>query len=291
MNYKSIHFLLLATLFFSCQQEKEPKKEIENNAVTISPYKQWTQLEKGMEFIEIDAPEKSKVNNSVISILRIEPEHFEFEMYNASQRGRKPLKASQWAEKHDLDVVFNAGMYDMTNGMTHRGYLKNNKHLNNRELEPHYNSMIAFQPKDSLNSNFDIFDLECQPWKSIKNDFNCYAQGMRMIDCNSEPLSWNKKKQSCSMLVAAKDPQGRIYILFTRSPYTQNQMISFMKDMPYDLSSAIYLEGGPETSLFIKTNNILIKRFGSYVTQTFANDDNPDFWPIPNVIGITKKNK
>jgi hypothetical protein len=242
-------------------------------------------------FGEMDAPEKSKIGNSKIYILRFDPAYFEFNMYNASKRRRKPLKASEWSKKYNLQVVFNAGMYDMDNGLIHRGYSKNGRYYNNRRFQPGYYSMLAFQPVDSLKSEFDIHDLECTSWKEIKNEYRCLAQGMRMIDCSGEALDWNKKKQSCSMLVAAKDPKGRIYLIFSRSPYTHNQMIGFMQEMPYELSHAIYLEGGPETSLYINMDGHTFNGIGSYVSNSFPTDANTDFWPIPNVIGIRKKDQ
>src|SRR5690606_1071469 len=116
-------------------------------------------------------------------------------------------------------------------------------------LYPGYNAMIAFNPHDSLENNFKVLDLKCDDWHQVKNDFQCYAQGLRMIDCNGSALSWNKP-QSCSMLVVSTDDFDNIYYIFTRSPYTHNQMIQFMRGFPFRLSNAIYMEGGPQTSLF-----------------------------------------
>jgi hypothetical protein len=55
------------------------------------------------------------------------------------------------------------------------------------------------------------------------------------------------------------------------------------------LRNAIYLEGGPETSLYIKVGDTVIEKIGSYVSQTYPNDDNVEFWELPNVIGLKLK--
>ena len=89
-----------------------------------------------------------------------------------------------------------------------------------------------------------------------------------MLDCNGNPMAWNKV-QSCSMLVAAEDPKGFFYLIFCRSPYTQNEMIQFLHKMPYKLRNAIYLEGGPETSLLIDVNGHCIEKVGSWVAKTW----------------------
>ena len=48
------------------------------------------------------------------------------------------------------------------------------------------------------------------------------------------------------MLVTAVDALGNIYFIFSRSPYTHNEMIEFMLDFPFKLNNAIYMEGGPQ---------------------------------------------
>jgi hypothetical protein len=277
--------LSISILLNSCSQ---PEVKAEKKIVP-EKYSGWTQLAKGVEYIEMAAPQKSFLGDSKLSILRLEPEQLQFFMYNATQMGNMRLTAPQWADSFDLNIVMNAGMYDLANGLIHRGYLKNGRHFNNKKVHPEYNSMIAFAPKDSIYCNFDILDLECENWAEVCDQYSCYAQGMRMIDCNGEAMGWNKKNQSCSMLVATKDAKGRIWFIFSRSPYTHNQMISFMGTFKEDLRNAIYLEGGPETSLYIDINDICIEKVGSYVSQTYPTDDNKDFWELPNIIGIKIK--
>jgi hypothetical protein len=150
--------------------------------------------------------------------------------------------------------------------------------------------MIVFNPKDSTKQVFDIKDLKCNSWEHLKHNYYGYAQGMRMIDCAGEPLSWSKRNQSCSMLVAGMDNANQLYLLFCRSPYTHDQMIRFLLEFPFSLHNVIYLEGGPETSLFVRANGSVIRRVGSYVSDTYPTDENSNFWPLPNIIGLRRKN-
>jgi hypothetical protein len=92
--------------------------------------------------------------------------------------------------------------------------------------------------------------------------------------------------QSCSMIIIATDVSGNLYIVFTRSPYTHRDMISFLLGMPLDIGTTVYLEGGPETSLYVNTGDTVIAKFGSYVSNTCDNDDNDHFRKIPNVISL-----
>ncbi len=260
-------------------EESSPKQKFE-----------WIELAKGMDYCETDAPIVSPINDSKITIVKINPNYFDFFLVTATEHKKKSRPADIWADTFGFNMVVNAGMYDLANGLINRGYMKNYGHYNNQQVNPAYNSMIALNPVDSSRAAMTILDLKCHPWENVKKDYHCYAQGMRMIDCDGEALGWNKRKQSCSMLVAALDPEGNIYYIFARSPYTHNEMISFMKGFPFKLTNAIYIEGGPETSLHIDINGHCIQKTGSYVSQTYAKDDNDHFWDLPNVIGIRQKN-
>lgn len=260
-----------------------------NLDTVIVPVYEWKNLADGIDLCEPSAPRLSILGDSKLTIIKINPNKFDFELLTATQYSKISRPVNEWADSFNLNLVINAGMYELSNGLINRGYMKSYDHHNNASFNPNYNSMIALNPKDTMETKFTIMDLKCDTWEKVKSDYHCYSQGMRMIDCNGEALSWNKRNQSCSMLIAAKDAEGNIYYIFSRSPYTHNQMIGFMMDFPFELTNAIYLEGGPETSLYVKVGDTLIERVGSYVSQTYPRDDNDHFWPLPNVIGLRVK--
>jgi hypothetical protein len=248
---------------------------------------QWQTLGKGISLLETVAPLKSYVGDSKLTILRLNPDQLEFHVYAATHGDSVRKDAMEWADSLRLNIVFNAGMYELSKPLNARGFLKTFDHYNNPNLAEGFNCMLGVGPKDtSKYNNIDILDLQCANWQSAKNDFEGYVQCLRMIDCNGGPMSWTRRKQSCSMLVAAKDPQGRFYLIFCRSPYSQNQMIAFMKEMPFELSHALYLEGGPETSLLVDVNEHCIQKVGSWISTSYETDKNNHFWNLPNIVGI-----
>ena len=249
----------------------------------------WSELAPGLSYCETDAPKVSFIGDSKLTMVKINPKRVKVQLLSATEYANVTRSAAEWADTFGLNIVINAGMYDLRNGLTNKGFMKNYSHLNNPVLHPSYNCMMAFNPKDSTLNQFTIFDLQCTNWEKEQHRYHSFSQGMRMLDCEGNPLSWNKKKQACSMLVAATDSSGAIYFIFTRSPYTHNEMIEFMRLFPFRLTHAIYLEGGPETSLYITIGNTVIQKIGSYVSDTYTNDDNDHFWKLPNVIGITLK--
>lgn len=283
LNRLFVIYIVLASIW-SCSEGRTVKVKQKPN------YANWTTLTKGMEYREIDAPKKSFIGDSKLAILRMDPSQFQFDLFTATQHDSIPKSVQKWSDSFHLMVAFNAGMYDLNKPLISRAYLQNGKHLNNGQLLEDFNLMMALGPKPKRQrSNIEVLDLTCANWEQEKNNFKGFAQGLRMIDCNASPMYWKKKIQSCSMLVAAEDQKGWFYLIFTRSPYTHNQMIDFMKQMPGGLHDAIYLEGGPETSLLINVNGHHIKKVGSWVSTTWESDANKHFWPLPNIVGVRKK--
>jgi hypothetical protein len=249
----------------------------------------WVTLAPGLHWCETDAPYLSKIGDSKLTIVKIDPKKVDFELFAATNMDRKPRTALEWSDSFDLQVVFNAGMYDLSKPLTSRGFLKTRSHINQPALHPSFNAMLAFHPTNQSAEPMRIFDLTCTPYASFKSDYESYIQGLRMIDCKGQPVFWKKKAQSCSMLVAAQDNDGSFYLLFSRSPYTHNEFIRMLMKFPTALTTAIYLEGGPETSLFVNLHHMQLHNVGSFVSSTYETDSNCTFWPLPNVVGIRLK--
>ncbi len=279
---------LMASMFLSCSTNKK-RTENEQKVKPID-YSNWVTLTNGVQYREIKAPIKSEIGDSKISLVRMDKDSFEFDIYSATEYDSVPRSVSDWANKHKLNIVFNSGMYSQENTLLSRAFLKSSgKHVNNPSIIEDFNLMMAMSPNVNHRENIEVLDLTCENFNQIKNEFNCYAQGLRMIDCNGKPMFWKKKIQSCSMIIAAEGTDNKFYLIFCRSPYTHNQMIEFMLKMPYGIRNAIYLEGGPETSLFIDVNGHHIERVGSWVSDTWESDENNHFWSLPNVVGIKSK--
>jgi hypothetical protein len=254
-------------------------------------YSHWVTLTKGLQYREINAPVKSEIGDSKISLVRLDRDLFEFDVFSATNYDSIPKSVDRWAKKHKLNIVFNSGMYSQENTLLSRAFLKAGKHVNNPSIIEDFNLMLAMSPNVLHRENIEVLDLTCENFDKIKNEFNSYAQGLRMIDCNGKPMFWKKKIQSCSMIIAAEGTDNKFYIIFCRSPYTHNQMIEFMLKMPYGIRNAIYLEGGPETSLFIDVNGHRIQKVGSWVSDTWESDENNHFWSLPNVVGVKSRSQ
>lgn len=308
---KSI-FILLTVLFTNVACTQIQEKQIEENIEqqidslqintqqnTISPFKndtykaydnKWVQLSIGVYYTEQTAPDSSYIGDSKISLLKFDPNVVDAEFKSALENEKHALCVVDYADKFDYNIAINAGMYDLRTYYKSAGLLINSEDFtNNPNLKKGYNMMICANPKQKGLPNFDIVDLTEESWHSVRNKYSSFAQGLRMIDGQGNPMPWDRNPMSCSQLIVAKDNDGMIYFIFTRSPYTHNYMIKFMVSL--GLKSAIYMEGGPQTSLFVDINDYRIEKLGSYASKTYAKNNNYEYWPLPNIIGLKLKNE
>jgi hypothetical protein len=285
LKYNGIKVFILLFLGISLSQTCKLNAQERHDTLTV-----WHNLQKGLCFWEPDAPEKSMINDSKIFILKADPRLCNFRMLSSSEHGKQNRPADVWAKDFGVSVAVNAGMFNIRNHRTNKGYLKNYSHTNNSKLNGSYNVVMAMNPKRKSDPAMTICDLTCTNWEAIKSNYHTLCQGMRMIDCDGNRMAWDKRPgQACSMVVGATDLTGNIYFIFTRSPYTHQKMIGFLIRLIPDIRTTVYLEGGPEASLYIQTNDTIISKYGSYVSKTYANDNNDHFWKIPNVIGIQSR--
>ena len=248
----------------------------------------FTQFSKnGLDYIEVSAYKESFIGDGMLSILKLNPKYFDFQLICKSQT--KVLKsATQLIDSLNGNIIFNAGMYNLQDETSHQFFMKNFEHMNNPILSSNVNGIIAFNPsKDSI-PKLQLFDLTMDNWDDIKKSYQSLVQGYRMIDCNGEPVFWNNRFQSCSMSVLAQDKENNVYFIFSRSPFTQNQMIENLLNLPFKLLNAIYLEGGSRANFILSSKQYDIRKVGSYVSTYNPNDKNKKFFPVPNFIVLTQ---
>ena len=259
------------------------KKELNENELQIN----WKEIDKGLYFTEIHPKKKSIIGNSKISVLKIDPKYYKFNLISSKENNEKNKTAKEWAESKGLLAAINAGMY-RGDYQTNTGFMKSYDFVNNNKLENDYNAIVAFNRKDKAFPEFQIIDLKCQSWDEMKDKYNSYVQGIRMIDCNQNNV-WSQQNKKWSISAIGKDKDGNALFIFTRSPYSVYDFNNILLESPLNIYNAMYLEGGPEASFYLNHNKIEIEKFGSYETDFYESDENKQSLKIPNIIGITKK--
>lgn len=232
------------------------------------------------------APQKSTVGNSTLYMVRVSPTYFDFKVLCESATRAKSRTAPQWAADSNLVAVVNGGMFQM-DGLTGVGMLKSGDHFNNSKPNADNTFFVAGPLKAGLPSA-QIIDRTCQDWQRLIDSYSYVCQGIRMVDCQQRN-KWSVQEKMWSMVTIATDKAGNVLLFFSRSPYRVHDLIAMLLDLPLDLKSMMYLEGGPEASLVLSTAECKWSYMGSYETGFFESDANNRFWPIPNAIGVVRK--
>lgn len=246
----------------------------------------WVKIDAGLHHAEFAGVPASTVGDSRIDIIRIDPRLYLVEVKMISQTKDYSLTAQEWCRKYDLLAAINAGMFQK-DFSTHVGYLRHDGHVNCAKSTPKYLSAAAFNPVDTAQPPFRIFDLDATPLDNVKERYRTVIQNLRLIK-HPGRNTWSQQDKMWSEAALGEDKQGNILFIFSRSPYSMYDLNHILLKLPIDLVAAQHLEGGPEASLFLSHNAHLIERMGSFETKFMPFDTNERFWPLPNVIGIVK---
>lgn len=109
-----------------------------------------------------------------------------------------------------------------------------------------------------------------------------------MINCEGEN-TWQQDQKKWSMVLLGEDKNQNILFIFVRSPYRVHDFINHLKNLNIGINRLMYLEGGPEASFYVNHPKMKVQKMGSYETGFNENDNNKEYWQIPNVIGIKRK--
>lgn len=243
--------------------------------------------DKGLEILQFKSPQKSFLGDSKITVVRIDPKYYRFRLLCASEHGKKRRTAKDWGLEFQLVGAINAGMFQQ-DSITSTGFMKNFSHVNNPKANPEYKSYLVFNPSAPGLPEIQLLDLQCDEVRALRPNYNTIIQNLRMISCQRKNV-WSQQRKKFSMASLGIDGKGNILFIFTRSPYSGHDFINILLRLEIDIRRAMYLEGGPEASLWIKTAQKELRLFGSYETGFTEDDNNDSFWPIPNVIGISPR--
>jgi hypothetical protein len=247
----------------------------------------WHTLAAGMEILRVESRKQSRLGDSRITLLRIDPSRWELEVMGVVQTGEAGgHTAREWAQKHRYTAAINAGMFAADN-KTHLGYVRSRDHVYNDRLN-RYQSMMAFDRRAGKNApDFRIFDLDSAgaSLPAILADYSSVVQNLRLIK-RPGLNQWGKQSREWSEAAVGEDNDGRVLFIYSRSPFSMHDLNQELLASGIGVVAAQHMEGGPEAQLYVHTADIELEMFGSYETSFKENDQNQAPWPVPNVIGV-----
>lgn len=244
----------------------------------------WTELETGLEYAEFDRQDESK---STIVLLRFAPTMFTFRLYSISEEGGPALTLRQWADKHPLVAAINASMY-LPDGSTSTGYMRHHEHVNSKRVVGRFGAFFVaqlYQPAGSESPPVTLLDKDLDPWEAELPKYVSVVQNYRMINAQRRVL-WSPGGPLYSISAVGKDGAGNILFIHCREPIEAHTFATLLLDLPIDVRTVMYVEGGAQAGLLVNT---------SKYTRSWAGRSPVDFLitgklnaPLPNILGVVR---
>lgn len=257
-------------------------------AAAEPPASVWRLAAPGLDVAELPAPTPSPVGDSRIAVARFDPGRYELRLLSSKLLGldRNPT-AQEWVERHGLVAAINASMY-RADHLTSVAYMRDGGGINNGRWSRD-NAVLVSGPTSPELSPVRILDRSCDDVAALSARYRILVQNIRMLDC-ARRNTWTRQERRWSTACVGTDGAGRVLFIHCRSPYATHDLIEMLRSLPLGLQRLMYVEGGPEASLYVKVGDReVLSRVGSFETGFLERDDNRQFWPIPNVIGFAAR--
>lgn len=251
------------------------------------PPPDWVPLAAGLDLGTFAGPHRSSHGDSLVTVLRIDPAHWDLRLLNASaSKDGASNTVRDWIAKTDGAVAgINASMFH--HGGASVSLMRTRDHVNSKTLTKD-NAILAFDPLSAALPPVRILDRTCENTTALMGSYGSLVQSIRMIDCEGD-TTWAKQDKKWSTAAIGLDKEGRVLFVHARSPWAVHDLVERLRELPLGLTRLQYAEGGPEATLFVKVGGREIEKIGSYETGFNENDDNAAPWPVPNVVAVVKK--
>jgi hypothetical protein len=246
----------------------------------------WESIEPGIERARF-APDGNAAPDGAITVVRVDPYQWNLSLFSndsGSSAGNRPVR--QWSREEGLVVAVNAGMF-ATNYLTHIGYMACGGDVNNGRRNA-YLSVAAFHPRREGVPPFRIFDLDTTDFDQIRRDYGCMVQNLRLVKRPGENR-WPPQDKRWNEVALGEDEEGRVLFIHCRQAFSMHDLIEILLSLPISLVAAQHLEGGPEAQMVLRHGEGGTELVGSWETGFVDSDSRATGWPVPNVIGVTRR--
>ena len=117
------------------------------------------------------------------------------------------------------------------------------------------------------------------------------VQGIRVMDCKKKVV-WVQDQKKWSMCLLCTDEDRNVLFVHCRSPYTVHNFMKQMLQLVPHINRAIYLDGAFPSCMYLNTGTKeVLRKGGSFYSETEVKSSEDVFHPLPNVLGISRKQK
>lgn len=257
----------------------------------------WHNLEPGLDYaafsffpVELENLifEEERLPQPInLSVLRFDPEYFEFQLCAAAESGL-PLSLGQWADKYQLMAAINASMY-LPDKKTSTGYLRQGEYINNNRPSGKFGAWFLADP-DAIGMaaglpKVTILDREVRNIDKIQKHYRLVIQNYRIIDQRGEIL-WPEAQRESAIAAVGITAQGHILFLHCQEPVKVWHFAKQLLRLPLQVRTVMYVEGGAQAGMLLRAGGVIFERYGWNPASLLIGT----MYPLPNVLGVKRKN-
>lgn len=241
----------------------------------------WQVVAPGLDFGEFTPTD----SDTTVAALRIDPEYFDFRLCMASEDEQGPASLKDWASRRNLDAAINASMY-LPDNSTSTGYMRSGNHVNNSRIVGRFGAFfVAGARKDGI-PRARIIDRDDPAWKQVLDDYDLVIQNYRMINSRRHIL-WSSGGPNYAISAIAEDGSGKILFLHSRTPMEAHEFARLLLDLPLDVRTVMYVEGGAQAGLMVNTGGLKKELVGAHAHSFLVTGNLRAI--LPNVLGIRQR--
>ena len=228
---------------------------------------------------------------------RGDPRRYACRLLTAAERGGART-AERWAKEHKQSGIINASMY----GEDHRsiGLMVDGDVVDNGRDDPKFGGILALRPRTTALPEVTLLGRDCPAGSApgtgldpggldaVRSEYRTVFTNYRLLGCEGQAIAWKDAKAYSSAAIGV-DRRGWVVLIHARTPFIMSAMSTMLAAPELGLAGAVYVEGGPEASLYVDEGGVRVREMGSYETGFHESDDSRGFWEIPNVLGFAPR--
>lgn len=288
--------LLLAAALASggCQRRTNAPVAVQRAAASVAPPAHAASsgrrlLEPGLwvERVRVAPDVAPVVGDGYLTLLRADPARFDLTLERAGSIDGA-LTADAWAASRGLVATVNASMFSPDGRSV--GLMVDGAAEPNGRDHPAYGGFLAFGPRRACDPAVTLLGRSCAGFDlgALRASYRAVVQNYRLLDCDGAAIAWQDEKVYSAAVVGV-DRAGRVVFGHARSPFTMTVLARALARPALEMAAAVFVEGGPEASLYARSSGGELRAIGSYETGFRPDDSNAAYWPLPNVLGLRRR--
>jgi uncharacterized protein YigE (DUF2233 family) len=238
---------ILASLLLACDTipNLDTGSPSTGTADSNPPLNQWTQVAPGIE-IRREHWKSAGPDEDTVTISRFDLHHFQI---SVGYQPDHPLSLADWEKQTGSVALFNGGYFDEHNRAT--GLVISDGQSFGTSY-PDFGGLFAVDTQ----GNVILRALSQQPYDPATEELRQATEASPMLVIDGKRTQFNANASSSSRTVVALDTAG--HLLFIVSPeraFTLDEMADVVSSSDLHLQTALNLDGGASTGMYIKTTN------------------------------------